>query len=892
MPRRPDSNALRLLRDQPPAETPQSLIASARRHAPAASVITAYPIEPVTERTAGGNLFRRHSYRGDSIVAAAERLNGTEDRGGRQTPRRRKRQAEKWQDEVWALRDESPEMRFLGDRKARAAAQCRIYIGHHEAGDVGDPARVTEGVVGELAQQLFGNLPDVEQKLKRYVQQIEYTGESIINTRNDEAHPGRLVWSVHSSSELLGSQAGQYQITDGVTPRKVDDANEILARSWTPHPKLAALADAPVRALLPVLRELVQMTKYVGAQIDSKLASGGGLLLVTQDVEILNKDGEKVDFATELAEYMMTAIEDRSSAESLAPLVASVPRIEGVALSDLIHLQTFSETLDPHMHERRAEAIRRIALGMDSDPGVLDGMGTSNHWCTDEETEVYTRDRGWVRHDALSIGNVVLTLNHETGCSEWQPVIDIYRADVVDEPMRHMKGQRHDSLTTLSHRWPVLVPEYREGKQVGLRRDWTISDEFTVRHTLIAGAPHASIPAVAKWSDELVELVAWYWTEGNLNGGGHGGITIAQSHTANPDRVDRIRGVLTRAFGPAGDQWCERIQANTASYGGPITVFSLRKVVAASITEHAHGPEKIVTTEFVESLTAAQLELFIDVSCQGDGWHYRSGRLDIWQKNPAALESFERALILSGRACSTRPSGDGVAVAGLKSAHQRPAKARNGSKAAVIEMYTGVVWCPTTPNRTWFARRNGQVFYTGNSAWQVDESEVKLGINPIMTTFCHTMTAEVVRPLLAASGVENADEFSVWFDTSALKLRPDRSKDAQWAYQQGILSAEKTLIEAGFDTDDMPTDEERTGRVLRENLIALLSQFGQQPGAAVEILRAIGVDLPATAVPDTEAATPAADAPPADATADDPDNSPPATLDKPKPQITPGEGTP
>ncbi|QPO17011.1 portal protein [Gordonia phage Dexdert] len=557
MPRRPDSNALRLLRDQAP-ETPQSLIASARRHAPAASVITAYPIEPVEQRTAGGNRYRRHSARGDSIVAAAERLNGTEDRGGRQTPRRRKRQAEKWQDEVWGLRDESPEMRFLGDRKARAAAQCRIYIGHHEAGDVGDPARVTEGIVGELAQQLFGNLPDVEQKLKRYVQQIEYTGESIINTRNDEAHPGRLVWSVHSSSELLGSQAGQYQITDGVTPRKVDDANEILARSWTPHPKLAALADAPVRALLPVLRELVQMTKYVGAQIDSKLASGGGLLLVTQDVEILNKDGEKVDFATELAEYMMTAIEDRSSAESLAPLVASVPRIEGVALSDLIHLQTFSETLDPHMHERRAEAIRRIALGMDSDPGVLDGMGTSNHW----------------------------------------------------------------------------------------------------------------------------------------------------------------------------------------------------------------------------------------------------------------------------------------------------------------------------------------------SAWQVDESEVKLGINPIMTTFCHTMTAEVVRPLLAAQGVENADEFSVWFDTSALKLRPDRSKDAQWAYQQGILSAEKTLIEAGFDTDDMPTDEERTGRVLRENLIALLSQFGQQPGAAVEILRAIGVDLPATAVPDTEAATPAVDAPAADATADDPDNSPPATLDKPIPKITPGEGTP
>lgn len=558
MPRRPDSTALQIVRDQSPPESPQSLIASARRHAPAAAVITAYPIEDAQQYTQEGAPYRRRSVRGSAIVAAAERLNGADDKGGRKVPRRRKRGAERWQNEVWELRDESPELRFLGDRIARSAAQCRIYIGHHRAGDVGDPERVTEGPAGELAQQLFGQLPEVEQKLKRYVQQIVFTGESIVNARNDETQPGRVLWSVHSSSELLGSQAGQYQITDGVTPRKVDDDNEILARSWTPSPKLSALADAPVRALLPVLRELVQMTKYVGAQIDSKLASGGGLLLVSQDVEILNKDGERVDFATELAEYMMTAIEDRASAESLAPLVASVPHIEGRSMEDVVHLQTFSETLDPHMHERRAEAIRRIALGMDSDPMVLEGAGSSNHW----------------------------------------------------------------------------------------------------------------------------------------------------------------------------------------------------------------------------------------------------------------------------------------------------------------------------------------------SAWSVEEGEVKLGISPILTTFCHTMTAEVVRPLLAAAGVQNVDEFSVWFDTSALKLRPDRSKDAQWAYDQGILSAEKTLIEQGFDTDDMPDDAERTRRVLTENLIPLLSQFGQAPGAAVEILRALGVDIPATDVPDTEAATPTAAPAVEGKIADDPANSPPATLDKPPAQITPGEGTP
>ena len=31
-------------------------------------------------------------------------------------------------------------------------------------------------------------------------------------------------------------------------------------------------------------------------------------------------------------------------------------------------------------------------------------------------------------------------------------------------------------------------------------------------------------------------------------------------------------------------------------------------------------------------------------------------------------------------------------------------------------VYDGLVWCPTTPNGTWFARREGTVYFTGNSA--------------------------------------------------------------------------------------------------------------------------------------------------------------------------------
>lgn len=534
---RSDSRALSIVRRY--AEpSPQSLIAAAKRAAPTAQIITTYPVDP----------HRPSARSARSITAAVEPLHGSQQMAsGRPQRRKRRRQAERWQSEVWELRRESPELRFLADRKARAAGQCRLYIGHMPPGHRGDPLRVTEGVAADLSQQLFGDQPDVEQKIRRYAQHIEYTGESILNARDNPEKPGELLWSVHSSRELIGSQAGQYQLTDGVTPRKIDDDKEILARSWIPDPELMSYADAPVRALIPVLRELVQMTKYVGAQIDSRLASGGGLLFIADDVEIYDAEGKKLGFADELHSYMLTAVEDRGSSESLAPIVARVPYKEGRPLSEIAHLMTFGETLDPHMHERRSEAIRRIALGMDSDPMVLEGGGSANHW----------------------------------------------------------------------------------------------------------------------------------------------------------------------------------------------------------------------------------------------------------------------------------------------------------------------------------------------SMWAVDEGEQKFGVAPVVTSMCHTLSNELVRPLLAAQGVQNADEFVAWFDDDELKLRPDRSKDAQLLHERGVLSDAVVLAESGFDVKDMPEQGEMTSRWLRENALALMSL---NPAVMAPILEGMGIALPAVpAAAPIDVQKP--QQPPA-VSAPQPDNSPPQTLNDPPPAAT------
>ena len=217
-----------------------------------------------------------------------------------------------------------------------------------------------------------------------------------------------------------------------------------------------------------------------------------------------------------------------------------------------------------------------------------------------------------------------------------------------------MTTQGHNSLSTLGHRWPVWRKRWAN-KVLYWAREWTTSDEIGANHALITGAQHGEVPTVAKHADALVELVAWYWTEGSLGTSGRR-VSIAQSHTVNAERVDRIRTALTAVYGSG---WAERIQPNDNSHGGPVTVFSLNGEQSAPLLGAAPGRGKTVRMDFVRELTAAQLELFIDVSCQGDGWHYRQGITDIWQKNRAGLAAFELALILSGRAVSEHRSGDG-----------------------------------------------------------------------------------------------------------------------------------------------------------------------------------------------------------------------------------------
>lgn len=117
-------------------------------------------------------------------------------------------------------------------------------------------------------------------------------------------------------------------------------------------------------------------------------------------------------------------------------------------------------------------------------------------------------------------------------------------------------------------------------------------------------------------------------------------------------------------------------------------------------------------------------------------------------------------------------------------------------------------------------------------AWQIDEDFIKVHIDGALGLICNALVIGFLRPI--TGGME-----ALRADTSGLRLRPDRSKEAVILYDHGLLKGEVVVRENGFDPDTDMMDEAEQKRWLTIK-VATGSATPEQVQAA---LRALGVDL-------------------------------------------------
>lgn len=501
--------------------------------------------------------------------------------------------------------------------------------------------------------------------------------------------------------------------------------------------------------------------------------------------------------------------------------------IIGIVNGGQVIPETFTPGTQTYPTMDRLERAQRLTAGIPSEFGGE---------CVDEATEILTAE-GWKHYAEVEVGTEVLTLNHDTGLAEWQPV---ERMNVFPAERREMllvEGQRFSSLSTLNHRWPVV------SRWNGSRK-WKDSTTLTANDR-IPTAAYCSLPTEAKWTDALVEAVAWFYTEGSFvtHKGQPTSGQISQSLTVNPENVERIRACLTSLFGPATTGWrkasgCgqggvghdgvprwreERIAANG------VIKFALSSHAVRVLTEHA--PDKVPSFAWLRTLTQAQLDLFIAVSMLADN----CGTNRFGQKDARRTEALGFAVVLSGRNVSyssrTRedarpewPTHTAHMVGIKKRRHVIPMENARVVPGAVAERVThdGIVWCPTTPNGTWFARRKGTCYFTGNSV-----TNVRTGArgSQIMSATIDFPIQEYQDILAASLEAENKVAIAV---TKAYWGSKRMTFDVRWPWAtkgKSVMHADYTP-DTTFDSDSNQVTFTHSGA----DINALVTGIGQRVG--------------------------------------------------------------
>jgi hypothetical protein len=340
---------------------------------------------------------------------------------------------------------------------------------------------------------------------------------------------------------------------------------------------------------------------------------------------------------------------------------------------------------------------------------VDEGQDSVGYYCADESTEVLSIN-GWVKHDALKVGDKVYTVNPNTGYAEWNEVKEVFSKRYEGELVM-MKGRSFSALVTSNHRWLVTNKSRLETSQRLIEKETTALKEGDLIPLARREQDHEKI-----FTDGFVEITGWVVTEGTY---GPKKIKIYQSNSANRDKCDEIRKVLYQE-GAYLKEYLDR---------SGIIHFTLTEEYSQKIINII--PRKILETKFIALLTNDQRELLISTIIKGDGGVSGNGKRGgeiryVCSKSSEAASSYQALISMAGYAstnhlrwvhsnCRTKdgwlPKGCWMNYVYIrKSKYTRPKYMDIGPVN-----YSGDVWCPRTDNGTWLARRNGFVYFTGNT---------------------------------------------------------------------------------------------------------------------------------------------------------------------------------
>jgi hypothetical protein len=385
----------------------------------------------------------------NALVASAARLDlSKKPRGAIQ---------QDWQAEAWDYYDTCGELRYAANWMGNSLSRATIYAA--DLDDNGQPTGTptTNPLALAAAHDLLGGPSNQAQILQQVGVHLTIAGDCYIIGETPVDQQGVPLpddeWYVASTDEL-SFRSGAWVIDRGNGRRPLAEDRTVIIRVWNSHPRKKWQADSPVRAVLPVLRELRQLQRVSGQQMDSRLAGAGILVLPigvqfpepTLDAQRANPGADPLMLS--LAENIMVPLEDPEDSSRLVPMTMRVP-VEAV---DKVKLVTFASQLWAENTQLREACIRRLALGLDMPPEQLLGMSDANHWgawqIEESGVKLHVTPRLTTIVNAINEGYYEPALERQ-GLAPWKFTLWFDTSELVQRPNRSQDAQwayDHDEL--------------------------------------------------------------------------------------------------------------------------------------------------------------------------------------------------------------------------------------------------------------------------------------------------------------------------------------------------------------------------------------------------------------------------------------------------------------
>lgn len=287
---------------------------------------------------------------------------------------------ETWQQAMWGIYDETPEVHYGLNFKRGAATRVRFFAAEYSDDPEADPEPTTNQQVIDIVEGLDQG-QGLSEMVGELIIHLDVAGEGYIvgttpddyasatTTAADEAPLDALVWHAFSAHEL---QSDKWKAL-------LKSGQAIAYRVWRPHPYQGSRPDSPLRAVSKVASELWDLTSLGQAQSRSRIPSK--ILVLAQDMMLVqdaSNPNPNDSIADLLGQMMIRPVMDPSDAGSVVPIIIEAPRdmVAQGAGWDVIDLARDMTQIS----EREERLIRRVAAGLDLPPEIILGMADINHW--------------------------------------------------------------------------------------------------------------------------------------------------------------------------------------------------------------------------------------------------------------------------------------------------------------------------------------------------------------------------------------------------------------------------------------------------------------------------------------------------------------------------------